>query len=131
MQGFINRVCSHLLPSPIAQEQYFQARSHQRLGLAHYRQGEYDLALSHLESALTLWTVLGNFRAERRLFQVLGQCYSYLGQSQAAQCCREEAQIINRAISAERGTQLRRLSGIFVHSVFCDSGDCRKPVSYL
>lgn len=99
----------------IAEEQAYRARSLQTTGLLYCEQGRYDTAVSCLESALSLWTVLGNLQAEQRLFKCLGHCYWQLGRFQTAQCCYQEAEILAQALSrSDRLGKLRqRLSQIF------------------
>ncbi|MGF1535697.1 MAG: hypothetical protein ACFB4J_04280 [Elainellaceae cyanobacterium] len=79
-------------------DQQSRALALQSTGLALYKQGQYDTAVPCLESALALWTVLGNFQAEQQLFQWLGSCYWNLGQAQAAYCCYQEALTLAQAL---------------------------------
>ncbi|MGB3613486.1 MAG: tetratricopeptide repeat protein [Elainellaceae cyanobacterium] len=100
MKGVLNLFRSQFSAKPSAtDEQQSRALSLQSTGFVCYQQGQYDAAVSYLESALTLWTVLGNFRAEQMLFQCLASCYWNLGEIQAAQCCYQEASTLSAALS--------------------------------
>lgn len=83
----------------VAQEQAQRALFLQTAGFLSCERGEYDTAVSYLESALSLWTVLGNLQAEQQLFHCLGHCYWQLGRFQTAQCCYEEATTLAEALS--------------------------------
>ncbi len=106
MKNLVNLLCQlrdHVtekicLASSTAREQQSRALVLQTTGMTFYDQGQYADAAPYLESALTLWTVLGNFQAERQIFQRLGSCYWHLGQIQAAYCCYQEALTLARAL---------------------------------
>jgi len=85
--------------TPIATDQRHRALELQNTGLALYNQERYTDAVPYLESALNLWTVLGNFQAEQQLFHWLAACYWNLGQVQSSYCCRQEAVTLGRALT--------------------------------
>ncbi|MGF1536988.1 MAG: tetratricopeptide repeat protein [Elainellaceae cyanobacterium] len=93
MKSFINLLWprSAAAQAANAYEQLARAMALQTEGAAFYKNGQYDAAVPCLETALALWTILGDFHAEQRLFEWLATCYSHLGQSQAAQYCDQEA----------------------------------------